>query len=983
MKTRKQKFAIVLTAVMMFMLTAITTQSQIRFQGLVSQGEGSAIWNADGSGPELAATGHPIPFSGFENQGYYYATRDYIKPQTASAELPLPTPYTGFHLQGPVSGFPLFTQSLLDNGISLKQIKVKFRISTLGKDLKGEDWLILNDKHYANYYDLRFVFEIKGEPMIKGVISYANISESSNEKSLFAEYSFTEPVDASSSSSNKVQEVANAFLQDLAGEEMHITHYMTYAKYLTGNGRMGTYYNIIQGAINKGTPGISIQGLAKDHLGYAVWNADGTGLEPCKTGHNNTPYYKASRDYDNLDSDPNAALCSFLSNSNGFTNFYLQLAYQGYKPEQVKIKTNAQNMDEDIMGEDWIIINGVHRFNYYNSSAIVEIDGNPLLGFIEDTTKFLCKSGALDATSSACIVYDAREDDSYKMRILAEKFLKDLGQRQLQVEMVGKKAPGTFIGNGRIGSFCEITSGKISATKPNCTKVSQGKISGTWSASEGPYIITGDVTIPNGKTLQIEPGTWLKIMDGHTINIKGTIEAVGDDSNTGGIVFTSVNPKNGWGGIRFVNTSETPAPSKLINCIFANGSAAGKEPYNSGGAIAVKDYDDLVIDNCLFIDNSAVKSGSTYPPSGGAIALWGSSPKITNSTFINNKAEYGGAIILYNESNARIEHNLFFDNESNTSGGAIEIMTNSNPILLNNTITRNKSKYGGGIDISDNSKPIIINTILIGNIAKQWRQISITTSDCKISTTYSDIEKGLSDIGPYPYQGLYIHNISTNPLFLNKLANDFHLTQNSPCVNTGTPVVLDPNNTRSDMGAFYFASPASPVARIATDITYYSFQANWMSAFDAEYYKLYVAYDEEFKDYVKGYNGLIVSENTSCLVGDLKDNTMYYYRLTALNDVGYSAFSNIISLKTPLPSVEKFAVNEVVLRQVNSGLVVTIPGEVQANSDIYIYNIMGQLLQHQSLNSGANNISLKQDHRILIVKVICDNKCDTRKIFQW
>jgi hypothetical protein len=981
MKTRKITFAIALTAVMMFMLTAITTQSQIHFQGLVSQGEGSAIWNADGSGPELAATGHPIPFPGFENQGYYYATRDYIKSQSALADLP--TPYTGFHLQGPVSGFPLFTQSLLDNGISLKQINVKIRISTLGKDLKGEDWLILNDKHYTNYYDLKFVFEIKGEPMIKGVISYANISESSNEKSLFAEYSFTGPVDASSSSSDKVQEVANAFLQDLAGEEMHITHYMTYAKSLTGNGRTGAYYNITKGTIDKGSPGIPIQGLAKNHQGYAVWNADGTGPEPSMTGHNNTPYYQASRDYDNLDSDPNAALCSFLKNSNGFTNFYLQLAYRGYKPGQVRIKTNAQNMDEDIMGEDWVILNGIHRFNYYNSSAIIELDGNPLLGFIEDTTKFLYKSGTLYATSSACIVYDARGDDSYVMRAITQAFLKDLGLRQLQVEMEAMKAPGTFIGSGRVGSFCEITSGKISAMKRNCTKVSQGQISGHWKASEGPYIITGDITIPEGKTLQIEPGAWLKFMEGSTISVKGNIEAVGDDSNTGGIVFTSVNPKNGWGGIRFVNTSQANNPSEFVNCIFINGNAAGEEPYNSGGAIAVKNYDDLLIENCLFINNTAVKSGLTYPPSGGAIALWGSSPKIINSTFINNKAEYGGAIILYNGSNARIEHNLFFDNEANTSGGAIEIANNCNPILLNNTITRNKSEIGGGIDISDNSKPTIINTIVCGNSANQWYQISISTSDCKISTTYSDIEKGLSNIGPYPYQGLYMNNISKSPLFLNELANDFHLTQNSACVNTGTPVVVDPNGTISDMGAFYFAAPASPIARIATDITYYSFQANWMPAFDAEYYKLYVAYDEEFMDYVTGYDGLIVSENTSCFVDGLKDNTVYYYRLTALNDVGYSDFSNIISLKTPLPSVEKFAVSEVALRQVNSGLVVTIPGEVQANSEIYIYNITGQLLQHQSLNSGANNISLKQDHRILIVKVICNNKCDTRKIFQW
>jgi hypothetical protein len=49
------------------------------------------------------------------------------------------------------------------------------------------------------------------------------------------------------------------------------------------------------------------------------------------------------------------------------------------------------------------------------------------------------------------------------------------------------------------------------------------------------------------------------------------------------------------------------------------------------------------------------------------------------------------------------------------------------------------------------------------------------------------------------------HNIQMNPLFLDAVNGDYHLTDNSPCIDAGDPASpLDPDGTIADMGAFYF-----------------------------------------------------------------------------------------------------------------------------------------------------------------------------------
>jgi len=54
------------------------------------------------------------------------------------------------------------------------------------------------------------------------------------------------------------------------------------------------------------------------------------------------------------------------------------------------------------------------------------------------------------------------------------------------------------------------------------------------------------------------------------------------------------------------------------------------------------------------------------------------------------------------------------------------------------------------------------------------------------------------------------YNIQLDPLFLDPENGDFHLTENSPCIDAGDPnSPLDPDGTIADMGAFYFDQNSS------------------------------------------------------------------------------------------------------------------------------------------------------------------------------
>ena len=783
-----------------FLLTAVigiyafqAVQSQISLEGYISQNEGSAGWDADGSGPEPNGNGHGNTF-------YYVAGRDYVNPNSQYSA----------HATSITGDFSAFAQALNDNGFTIEQLKIKLGLESQGADLEGSDWFAFGQDSYLNFYPLSLSIYLNDELMITGLSNYMMFHYGPSTGGQWeCESNFFVPVNASGASSSAVQNVAAAFMQDVGDQEIRVnTNSIGTSQAFSGNGRNGAYYNFT-GNIEKGRPELPFNGLAANHEGFAGWDADGTGPEPKRNGHNNQLYYIASRDYDDIDPDPNAGFARLLGeNGSGFQNFALQLQYRGFTPEQVKLKMGLRDIGEDIEGEDWSYIFPIHHVNFYHSDITAEINGEKVFGFVCDTAKTYQDDNNPDlgwwGTTAITSIYDASENSSGAIQAIAASFFKDMEQRQIQtVTIKSTYANQTFSGNGRLnGGFWQIDEAKLVALPPRGTQIETGDISGHWTMAGHPYIVNGDVTIPDGQSLVIDPGVWVKCSDRIQFMVNGSLQAIGDTSNTGSIVFTAVNPELGWGHIGFDGTSASNPASVFRHCIFEYGSAPPpvpfSSPYNSGGAIGIRNYSNVVIGNCIFHHNRALFNGQ-YKASGGAIALWTSSPEIRNCVFSSNSANWSGGITIYAASSPTIANCLFYRNTSLNytldGGGAMVISTNSSPILLNNTFGNNHSNFSGGaLEIYDGSDPDLINNIFRGNTAPQNSQIYISSNNCNVDIKYNDIEGGQAGIGPYGIgTGVYENNIDADPEFADALALNYQLGDGSPCIDAGIPDVTGLN----------------------------------------------------------------------------------------------------------------------------------------------------------------------------------------------
>jgi hypothetical protein len=87
-----------------------------------------------------------------------------------------------------------------------------------------------------------------------------------------------------------------------------------------------------------------------------------------------------------------------------------------------------------------------------------------------------------------------------------------------------------------------------------------------------------------------------------------------------------------------------------------------------------------------------------------------------------------------------------------------------------------------------------------------------------------------------------------------------------------------------------------------------SFRAIWRSVLGATGYRLDVATNNSFTNYVADYHNLNVGNELGRNVIGLNANTTYYYRLRAYNGNGTSDNSNVISVTTLSPTGPPFAI---------------------------------------------------------------------------
>ena len=97
---------------------------------------------------------------------------------------------------------------------------------------------------------------------------------------------------------------------------------------------------------------------------------------------------------------------------------------------------------------------------------------------------------------------------------------------------------------------------------------------------------------------------------------------------------------------------------------------------------------------------------------------------------------------------------------------------------------------------------------------------------------------------------------------------------------------------------------AAPVATAASSITTTSFTANWNTTAGATAYWIDVSTLQDFSTFVGSYSNKSAGSATSIVVSSLTANTKYYYRVSASNSNGTSAYSNVITLTTAVTGIE-------------------------------------------------------------------------------
>lgn len=122
------------------------------------------------------------------------------------------------------------------------------------------------------------------------------------------------------------------------------------------------------------------------------------------------------------------------------------------------------------------------------------------------------------------------------------------------------------------------------------TEISGNLLTQTLTKAASPYHVTGDLLVPYGNTLTVEPGTFIDFKGHYKLDIQGHLKAIGTEREP--IVFTATEHENwgeaegvnrGWNGIRFLpykNQSNVGEEDWIEYCHISYASKLGNNDTN-------------------------------------------------------------------------------------------------------------------------------------------------------------------------------------------------------------------------------------------------------------------------------------------------------------------------------------------------------------------------------------------------------------------
>jgi parallel beta-helix repeat protein len=283
---------------------------------------------------------------------------------------------------------------------------------------------------------------------------------------------------------------------------------------------------------------------------------------------------------------------------------------------------------------------------------------------------------------------------------------------------------------------------------------------------------------------------WQTIIDGNDVNYCLVSFVSGETTEAKFIGFTVRNANTGYialnisgMGIRIVDSS----PIVEFNIVEDNYCFW----YINGCGIGLMNSSAIIRNNIIRNNDGAYYGGGISIEESYGVVIE-NNEIYGNTTQSGNGVAYGGGICVVSSDSITIKGNLIHSNSVDVGeGGGIAFKT-SNGFLVNNTVTNNMvNGAGSGFFLSQYSSAEIKNNIIWGNFPMYSAQVVAYNVD----VTFSLIQGGYEGEG----------NLNLNPIFLNPSINDYTLTLQSPCINTGDPDLdPDPDGTLPDMGHKYF-----------------------------------------------------------------------------------------------------------------------------------------------------------------------------------
>ena len=304
----------------------------------------------------------------------------------------------------------------------------------------------------------------------------------------------------------------------------------------------------------------------------------------------------------------------------------------------------------------------------------------------------------------------------------------------------------------------------------------------------------------NGDTVLVQPGTYFE-----NINFNGKNIVVGSlYLTTRDTSYISQTIINGGGSSKVVTFASNESRfAHLCGFTVLNGTS---EIDYFGGGILIANASPTV-SNCIVRDNLI----SWY---GGGICIKDNSSPLLDGLSVNNNVatHHGGGIAVLDGATPTIQNSLLFGNSTGELGGAIYIAWNPTKVMLinctltNNSATGHGGVFGGGISISGHGELETTNSIVWGNVPNQIDD----EYNADQVVNYACIQNGYTGIG----------NVTTDPLFVDPINNDYSLQASSPCIDAGDPSSpRDQDGSRADMGAFpsSYGTPLPIIIQVPTD----------------------------------------------------------------------------------------------------------------------------------------------------------------------